>query len=150
MSDQIDYQAVRKDVEVQLDKRKRLSRLIFFITSLFMYVLFMLMGWDMASSANILASENTIGAMVMLSVAGFIGVLFQFISVMLDTKNAEDQLRKQLMGEALGAQILRIGSAAEKAKPKREMTVSDDGELEPVSMDELLDEQETARRTQGR
>ncbi|MDX2138722.1 MAG: hypothetical protein SF123_11565 [Chloroflexota bacterium] len=144
MTDQIDYQAVREEVEVQLDKRKRQTRLTLFIVNLFLYILFMILGWGMASTTGM--AESAVGGMAMLSTVGFLGVLFQFILVMLDTKNGEDQLRRQLMGEAIGAHILRMGSTAEKAKAKREMTLTDDGELEPVSMDELLDEQEAARR----
>jgi hypothetical protein len=145
MNNQIDYAAVREETEEQLRKRKNIMRWVFFAVNLIIYGLFLILGWSMFGTTTL--PEEAIGGGVLLSVAGFMGILFQFITLMVDTKQGEEQMRKQIMSEVLSAQILRMGSAAEKDKPKREMTLTDDGELEPVSMDELLEEQEAARRS---
>lgn len=143
--DQIDYKAVSKQVDEDVRKQKGTARLIFFLISLFMLIFFSIAGWGMYSSvldsisfdvANTLAS-----ALIMLTVGGFMGVLFQGIALGFDTKAGETQMRERATARALSSELMRLSQeAAEEAdKPKREMRLSDDGELVEAPIEETQD-----------
>jgi hypothetical protein len=70
----------------------------------------------------------------MMMMGGVLGAMFQGIALALDTKSGEAQMRERATARALSSELMRLSQeAAEEAdKPKREMRLSDDGELMDV------------------
>ncbi len=157
MSEQIDYRAVRRRVEQGLQKQKTIARGVFFVVSLFMFILFLALAWSMFTSNGGVAptasdftnipgvDRNTdplTGAMIMLSVGWGTSLLFQFISLMLDTKVGEQSLRERLTGREIANEMMRLGLEDEEPREKRKhsMQLSDDGELESIVDEPATDE----------
>jgi hypothetical protein len=138
--DDLDYRAIRRNVEQSLKRRKTTMRWVFLGVSLMMFGLFTILAWGMAQQTGLLADGNPqadglIGALIMLNVSGFMGILFQFISAMTDTPAAENQMRAQIMSEEISKSLLELGADAPEApteKAKRMMRLSEDGELEEL------------------
>jgi hypothetical protein len=164
----MDTQALRQKVEVEVRKQKNLAHWIFFFTSLGTYLLFMILAWGMFISAGGIAPDANISfpnassesnlftaAMVMLTVGWGTTVLFQFISAVMETKVGGRRLREQAIGRVIAQSMLgTMEDQAEPPKRKNTMRLTDDGELEPVDaqdaeeVDSLLRD-EAARRQQG-
>jgi O-antigen/teichoic acid export membrane protein len=109
---EIDYRLIRRRAEEQLQRDKLRMRRIFFAVYLFMFVLFMAISWVMyLSSGGALPQPNIpgvattndpiTGAMVMLSTLAFMGVIFQMVSMIVDTKAGERQMRERAYGRML-------------------------------------------------
>ncbi len=152
--DQIDYRAVRRRVEEGVKRQKMGARIVFFVVSLFMLILFSLIGWGMASAQGVLNNEDVVGAMVMLNMAGFMSVLFQFISLTMDSKFGEASIRERLTARELGEEMLRMGMEDDvQQKQKRAMRLAEDGELEEIvdesASDVIVDEEPPRRRRSG-
>jgi hypothetical protein len=131
--DQIDYKAVRRRVEEAVKQQKKVTRWIFFIVNLFMVTLFTIAGFGIANSQRILSNEDVVGALVMLATGSFMGVLFQFISLMLDTKAGEASIREKVVARELGQAMLNLGVDEDiETKRKRVMRLAEDGELEEI------------------
>ena len=75
-----------------------------------------------------------VGAMVMLSTAGGMGVLFQFISLALDSKQSEERIRERLVAREINREMMQMGldEVEEHEKRKGMMRLTDDGELEEL------------------
>lgn len=151
---------LRRRVEKELKAEKLQVRIIFFSITLLIYVLFMVIGWGMflanggAQPIPGVEDNPLVGGMVMLSVAGFLGVLFQFISLMLETRQGERQMRDRIAARVLSSAMLRLGygdeehsgEETEREKAKRIMRLSDDGELEEVIDEEPPEEKSLQTR----
>lgn len=163
MSAQLDYRSIRKRAEELLVRDKRMMRLIFLIINLVIYIAFMIIGWSLflnnggqAPTTGVHVGFNEedpfTAAMVLLSTVGGIGVLFQFISLIIETKAGERQMRERAMGRALNEEMMRLadetGEPQEKAKHM--MQLSDDGELEAIVDEESDAEAEALIRQQAR
>jgi hypothetical protein len=137
-SNQIDYKAVGKQVEEEVLKQKRAVRVVFFVVSLLMVLIFGIVGWGMYSTVLDTISSDVAGilggALTMMMMGGVLGAMFQGIALALDTKSGEAQMRERATARALSSELMRLSQeAAEEAdKPKREMRLSDDGELMDV------------------
>jgi hypothetical protein len=142
---QIDYQAVSKLVDEDVRKQKATARLVLFIVSLSLFVMFSIFGWGMYSTVLDTISSDVAGtlggALTMLMMGGFLGVLFQGILLGMDSKAGESQMREKATARALSNELMRLGTEAarEAEKPKREMQLSDDGELVEVPIEETQD-----------
>jgi hypothetical protein len=138
--DQIDYKAVRRRVEEGVKKRKMTTRIVFFVVSLCMLILFGFIGWGMANDAGILTNDDAVGAMVMFMMGGAMSVLFQFIGLSLETKAGEASIRERVMTRELGEEMLRLGMEDDgQQKRKRAMRLAEDGELEEIVEEESAD-----------
>ncbi|MCU0513001.1 MAG: hypothetical protein MUE40_10565 [Anaerolineae bacterium] len=154
---------LRRRVEKELKAEKLRVRAVFFVVSFIMYVVFMLMSWGIflsnGGAAPIPGVEDSplVGSMIMLSVAGFMGLLFQFIALMMETKAGEREMRERLASQVLNSAMLRLGYEDEdlleetpREKAKRIMRLTDDGELEAVAAPDLIEEDAPpARRQRG-
>lgn len=108
--------------------------------NLMMFGLFTIIAWGMAQGTGLLVEgnpqgEGLIGALVMLNIGWFTGLMFQFFSAIVDVPNAENQMRAQIMSEEISKAMLELGadeSEAPAEKAKRTMRLSDDGELEEI------------------
>jgi hypothetical protein len=161
MSPELDYQALHQQVATELKQRKFRTRLIFFITTLIIYVLFLLMAGVMVNQGHFAvqlaaggtppgllnALSNITGALFLLGAVGFIGLLFQGISLYLDTRTGENRLRERLLARAIAREMRHrdIGDYEQKAKRKRTPLLTDDDRLEAMS-EALWDDSAPARR----
>jgi uncharacterized membrane protein YhiD involved in acid resistance len=132
--EELDYRAIRQNVEKSLKRRKSIMRWVLLGVNLMMFGLFTIIAWGMAQGTGLLG-EGLIGALIMLNVGWFTALLFQFISAIADAPNAENQMRAQIMSEEISKAMLELGadeSDAPVQKAKRMMRLSDDGELEEI------------------
>ena len=144
MTSDLDYRAIRKRVEAGIAEYKSRTRRVLFAVTLFIYLLFMIIGWGIfigyggieasAALASGRSDSPLVGAMIMLSMSGFMGVLFQFISLMTETKRGEERIRERLVAREINREMLRMGldEVEEQEKRKGMMRLTDDGELEEV------------------
>lgn len=138
--EELDYRAIRKNVEKSLKRRKSIMRWVLLGVNLMMFGLFTIIAWGMAQGTGLLVEgnpqgEGLIGALVMLNIGWFTGLMFQFFSAIVDVPNAENQMRAQIMSEEISKAMLELGadeSEAPAEKAKRTMRLSDDGELEEI------------------
>jgi hypothetical protein len=147
---ELDYRALRKQVETDLQRQKNLTRWILFIVNLFIYLLFVAISWGMFIAAGgadltpnipgVSQSDPITGAMVMMTVAGGLGVMFNFITAMLDTRAGEASMRAKLMGRLVSDEVMRLGEESEglDEKAKRNLSINDEGELEEVIDEEVM------------
>lgn len=142
MSDQIDYDELRTKVEAGLQRQKKNARVIFFIVNLMMLALFTGISATIAEGneaiAAAFADNQNLAVLLMLPYMGWImGLVFQGISLALDSAASDKQLRGQIIARELGEQMLKLGEKSEKAKRNLvddnltdgEMVIGDDGEL---------------------
>lgn len=147
----IDYKKIRREVEKDLNQQKRAMRAIFFATNLLIYTLFVMIAWGMYINAGgppiepnipgVSQTDPIASAMLMLTISGGLGVIFQFISMMVDTKLGEAKMRERAVGRVLGEELLKLGAEEEETpreKAKRMMRLSDEGELEELTEEEML------------
>ena len=148
MTSDLDYRAIRKRVEAGVAQQKFRTRMGLFVVTLLLYILFMALGWGMfllngGQNVPIVDAQGDsilVGSMVLLSMSGFFGVLFQFIALMTDTKRGEERIRERLVAKEINREMLRMGldDVEEHEKRKGMMRLTDDGELEDV-VDEEAD-----------
>ncbi len=143
--EELDYRAIRKSVEKSLKRRKSIMRWVLLGVNLMMFGLFTIIAWGMAQGTGLLVEgnpqgEGLIGALVMLNIGWFTGLMFQFFSAIVDVPNAENQMRAQIMSEEISKAMLELGadeSEAPAEKAKRTLRLSDDGELEEIVEEDL-------------
>ncbi len=144
MTSDLDYRAIRKRVEAGVSQQKFRTRRGFFFGTLFTYAVFLIIGWAIflssggAEASALLASGRSssplVGAMIMLSMSGLMGLIFQGVSLALDTKRGEDSIRERLVAREINQEMLKMGldDVEEHQKRKGMMRLTDDGELEEV------------------
>jgi hypothetical protein len=157
----LDYKALRRKAQTNLQRQKILTRWVLFVVNLMLYLLFVVLSWGMFLSTGaakftpnipgVSQQDPITGAMIMLTVMGGLGVMFQFISAFLDTRLGEAKMRDQIMGRLVSEEILRLGGEDdEQEKAKRVMRLTDEGELEEEVMSEeeimAFEEQQRASR----
>lgn len=152
MTDNIDYSAVRRRVQEGIKRQIWLTRATLFGSNLLLFVLFMFLGWSMALSQYTPLNNGddlVIGGMIILSVTGFIGLMFNGLSLMLDTRMGQQRIRERVIAAEMGKALLRLDENDNAEKAKRTLALSDDGELVEVVEDDLLTE-ELHRRAERR
>ncbi|MEZ4669339.1 MAG: hypothetical protein R3E39_15650 [Anaerolineae bacterium] len=168
MRPEIDYPAIQQRVDAKVKKEMRLAKFVLFAVNLGLFVVFIFMAWQLYLSnggeppiweqfVNIpgiarSAGNPTTGALVMLTVGWGIGLLFQLISLIFDTRLGERQTRERLMGREVNKELARLGlepSTDQQEKSKHMMRLSDDGELEELVTDDDLLELEAKHQTNG-
>lgn len=160
MTDNIDYEALGERVEKAMHSRKRSVRVAFFSVSLFLFVLFTLIGLGITgSTAEALGVEagRLIPIMLMPGLGWALALLYQGLALAMDYGMGDRRLRGQVLQEVLGEEVLARMQAQALADLKRKnrlgdepaMTVSDDGELVPLSDDAGADDEQRRRNTGG-
>ncbi len=146
MNDPIDYRMVRRRVEEQVKKQKQLSNWLLFGLNVFLYVLFVLiacgiyLSGDGHSLSTLFGSEGGDSAQstIALFITGWLmSLIFHGVSVFLNTKMGEQQIRDKVIARELGRELLHLGPDEEPyEKRKRMMQLADDGEMREVDADE--------------
>ena len=128
--------------------------------TLFTYIVFLIIGWGIflssrgAAASASLASGNSdsplVGAMIMLSMSGFVGLMFQAGGLFMETKRGEERIRERLVAREINREMLRMGldEPEEDEKRKGMMRLTDDGELEAVVDDTASSSEEMPLKRQ--
>lgn len=139
----LDYSIIQEQAEQQLQREKQRMQLVFFVVSLIFYIGLLVIGWSLflnnggqLPSTNIpggARAANPLGdAMMLLTVAGLLPLIFQLTTLIMSTRLGERQLRDRITGRIMRTELqkqLELANAA-KEKPKRAVHLTDDGELE--------------------
>lgn len=156
MSDPIDYEALHNQVEIELQKQKRVMKVVFLGVNLLIFVLFAILTFAMVqNNPDLKAALDQVyiddAPLIMLPFIGWgLALMFQFITLLTDLGIGDKQMRGQIIARELGTQMLQAGLTRSREKPKREpdqgsrMVLTDDGELAPVEPDlmDAVDEDE--------
>jgi hypothetical protein len=162
MTPELDYAAIRKRIAAGIQREKRSMRLIFFVASLVMFIVFTVLAWGMSglnplNATNIPAipshlSESLTSAMIMLNIGWLAALIFQFAGIVVDTRVGEQQIRDRVTGREMNKALLALGedeSAPIREKAKHMMRLTDDGELEAIVEPEAYDAPARIRRGDG-
>jgi hypothetical protein len=153
MTSDLDYRAIRKRVEAGVQRQKRITRGTLLVVNLFLYILFLIIGWGIffasgggeasAALASGRSDSPLVGAMIMLSMSGFLGLMFQSIGFFLDTKAGEESMREKLVAREINREMLKMGLDDTEVSDKRKgmMRLTDDGELESLDDAVAVDEE---------
>lgn len=150
MSPEIDYRAIRQRVEQQTRKEKMWLRLFLLALTVIIFIIFAVSSWQSFNGGvlppleewNFRDQASTIdaqtSAMMMMTVGWLLAILFQAVSLVVDTRMGENSLRERIMGREVNKEIMRLGMDTEEQneKAKHVMRLSDDGELEEVVEEE--------------
>ena len=153
MSPEIDYRAIRQRVEQQTRKEKMWLRLFLLALTIIIFIIFAVSSWQSFNDGvlppleewNFRDQASTIdaqtSAMMMMTVGWLLAILFQAISLVIDTRFGENSLRERIMGREVNKEIMRLGmdSDEQKEKAKHVMRLSDDGEMEEVVEEAILE-----------
>jgi uncharacterized protein YpuA (DUF1002 family) len=150
MSDQnLDYEAIRGDVEKRLSRQKWFYRIIFLAMHILMFALAMIAVWGTLSSNPQLRAmlfDNESGASVIVilpTILWAMAILYHAASLYFESSRGENAIRKHLIMRRVGDDILQQSTEDILEKPKRRRAVtetehlrlSDDGELIAVRDD---------------
>ncbi len=145
MAPGVDSEALAERVEKAMRRRKAIVSVVFFVLSLFLFVLFMIIAWGMALSDTYFVEQIGLdnapvpGALFMLTMGWFTALLFQFINILMQSGVGDRQMRGQIASELLGEQLLQQALANAGEKPKRDsserLSSSDDGEVVELTED---------------
>lgn len=135
MSSELDYQVVQQQVEAEIERIKGRNRLVLYGVHLALYLIFVILAWFIFPTINRGAGINEIGVNIgtLLTLGWTIMLVTQGIALA-NEKRGEDQLREQLIGRAITAEMMRQGLSVSNNsdKQKRTMRLSNDGELEEL------------------
>jgi hypothetical protein len=157
---EINSPSLRERVEKRVKGRKQTVRWVFFIVSLIVTLIFTGIAWGVAASDpaiwETIFREDSAGALVLIfpTLAGFMSLLYHFLSLAMDSGMGERQMRAQILTEELGQSLLedQLREVEDREKRKRDaarldadaVTINDEGELVPL--DETQDEQHRTSR----
>ena len=164
MSDQnLNYAAIRQNVEKNLHRQKWLYRVIFFAMHLLFYVVAMLTMWgtvlvDAPLRLALFSSGSKAAVMVILpTILWTMLILCHVAALYIESRVGEKSLRERLLMREVGEEFLRKGLADEGVpeKPKRRaaareverVMLSDDGDLISVKEDEDVQQSDRRART---
>lgn len=157
MSDQnLDYAAIRRNVEKRLRRQKWNYRIVFFVMHLLFFLVTMLVVWGVVAANSQLADtlfNNESGAAVIVILPTIMWaavILFHVASLYIETGAGEKNMREKLLMREAGEEILRMGLVDEgtSEKPKRRareleaepVRLSDDGEWISADDDEHIEQ----------
>jgi hypothetical protein len=156
MSEQnLDYAAIRRNVDKRLSRQKWLYRIVFLVMHILFYLVTMLLVWNEVGSnvqlSSLLFSEESSALLVVLlpSIMWGTAILFHIASIFFETRTGEKAMRNQLLMREVGENIMRTGETddAETEKPKRHALSLEE---ESVDEDEPLQQNDYNARPQRR
>ncbi|MEZ4669336.1 MAG: hypothetical protein R3E39_15635 [Anaerolineae bacterium] len=145
MNPELDYHALYKQVATEMKQRKFRARLLFLSVYASVYLLFVMIAAVLLRNGHrdvqfaaggtphgLLDSLSMItGALFLLGFVGFFGLLFQAVSLYLDTRKGEDSMRERLLSRAIARQMHKADTDEyeQKTKRKRSYSLIDDAEV---------------------
>jgi hypothetical protein len=146
---QLDYAAIRRRVEVELQQERRRGQIALFAVNCMIFFVFMMVTWVLvpSTSSNFMLTDDVLAAIIMLSVGWATGLFLHGLSAFaIGSKNWNDRRRKTLMVREieyarLGLDDMMLDDAAPVEKAKRgRLHLSNEGELLDIVDDEWSDE----------
>lgn len=144
-----DKERIRSYVITNFEKEKKARRVVLFVLSIALPVFLAGMGLVIGGSTG-----EIILAWLMPMLGLFLAIMFHGISLMLETKSGQRQLRAELVKKAQMELFVKrltdqgladeLFSEEEAEKPKRQLALSDDGEI--VSAEEILEAERRAKQ----
>lgn len=150
MASEMDYKGIKERVEKDVRKQKRLAKFILFATNLGLFIVFMVIAWQMflngggtppqgAEFINLPGIAKPAGnpltnALVMLSIGWAVALILQATGFFIDSPIGERSMRDRATGREMRKEMERLGldELEEHEKRKGMMRLTDDGELEAV------------------
>ena len=159
MSDQnLDYAAIRRNVNKNMYRQKRLYRRIFFGTHLVVFLVAMAAMWgtvitDSQLRTYLFGSESSAAVIVILpTILWALAILFHIAALYTESPAGEKAMREQLLTREIGEEIMRKGLMDQQVFEKRKRSapltatdkvlLTDDGEL--AALDETDEAEESA------
>ncbi len=158
----LDYTAIRRNVEKNVSRQKWFYRSIFFVVHVLFYVVSMLAVWGtVATDAQlraVLFGSGSAAAVVVImpTILWAVLILCHVASLFTESSAGEKAIRERLLMREVGEEILRRGlvdeGPAEKPKRRaaeqeaRNVLLSEDGELSPAGEDEQTKESSHSAR----
>ncbi len=146
-NDHLDYAAIRRRVEVELQQERRRGQMALFMANSLIFFIFMLLAWVLVpnTSSSFFLSDDTLGMLIMLSIGWATGLFMHGLSAFsLSSKGWSDRHRKRLMVREieyarLGLDDELLDEPLEKSK-RGTLRLSDEGELLDIVDDEYAGE----------
>lgn len=146
MTPEMDYKAIEERVEASVRREKNISKFVLFAANLGMYVVFLMMSWqmflanggtppqwaDMINWPGITkpTTDPFTSALLMVSIGWGIGLFMHVVSLIIDSRLGERSIRDRAMGREMRKAMTEMSREQEKRKGM--MRLTDDGELEAV------------------
>lgn len=156
LNDNLDYAAIRRRVEAELQQDRRRGQIALFAVNAFIFGLFMLLTWFLvpATSPNTTASDDVLAAMILLSIGWTLGLILHAITALgIGSKSWIDRHRRRLLAREIEYARLGIDEAllgesmlVEKAKRGGRWQLSDEGELLDIIDDRYAGEEDRRQR----
>lgn len=144
----LDYRAIRRNVEAGVQKQKRRARTGFFLGSIGMFLAFAFVAWVVfpATLPGFSANAGAFGSILMLTMGWLATLAFQGASLIFDTKAGEEQIRARLTAREIHREMMRLGADEDlyQEKAKRMMRLGEDGELVEIVEDPSESDQRRA------
>lgn len=138
-NDDLDYAAIRRRVEVELQQDRRRGQTILFAVNVFLFCLFMLLTWVVvpATSSNISMSDDALATLIMLSIGWAIGLVMHSLTAFsIGSKAWMDRHRRRLLAReieyarlGIDEELLDESALVEKVKRGGKLRLSDEGEM---------------------
>src|SRR5262249_11223447 len=142
MSNQINYDEVRRRVEEGLKAEKHKSRVGFFVGNLVMFLTFMAICWIVALSNPVFSdaikgNDSPFPVILILPTIGWgFGIFFHLMTLLVERGNMERNLREKVIMREMGNEIMQEYRQQYGEKPKNRVkepdeqpiTISDEGE----------------------
>ncbi|MBI5670999.1 MAG: 2TM domain-containing protein [Chloroflexi bacterium] len=152
--DNLDYTAIRRRVEVELQQQRRKGQIALFVVNCLIFFIFMLVTWVLVpdTSANFTLTDDMLAAMIMLSVGWATGLFLHGMAAFgIGSKSWTDQRRKQLLLREveyarLGLDDAMLDEPAEKTKRSGKLRLSDEGELLDIVEEDYAAEEPRQQR----
>lgn len=151
--DSLDYAAIRRRVEAELQQERRKGQIALFAVNGLIFFIFTLVTWVLVpnTSANFTLTDDMLAAMIMLSVGWATGLFLHGLSAFaIGSKSWANRRRKQLMVREveyarLGLDDAMLDEPVEKAK-RGKLRLSDEGELLDIVEDNYAGEEPRQQR----
>jgi hypothetical protein len=148
-NNQLDYPAIRRRVEIELQQDRRRTQIVLFAINCFLFALFMIIAWAvMPNEVSFFITEDAKDIMVMMAVGWMLALVIHALTVfVIGSQRWTDKHRKRLMAREIeyammGVDDALLEEADVKAKrtPNSKLRLSDEGELLDIVEDEAADD----------
>ncbi|HEX2908331.1 MAG TPA: hypothetical protein VHO69_15775 [Phototrophicaceae bacterium] len=136
--DQLDYTAIRRRVEIELQQGRRRSQVILFAVNCFLFALFMIIAWGiLPNEVGFSITEDAVDVMVMMAVGWLLALVMHGLTVfVVGSPGWMEKYRKRLSAREIEYARLGVDDVLQendyvKAKraPRDKLQLSDEGEL---------------------
>lgn len=156
--DNLDYTAIRRRVEAELQQDRRRGQIALFAVDVFIFCLFMLLTWVLvpATSSRFSMTDDVLAAMILLSIGWSVGLVMHAITALgIGSKGWIDRHRRRLLAREIEYARLGIDDdlldesvLVQKAKRGGKLRLSDEGEMLDIVDDHYIGDEEPRQQRQ--